>query len=484
MEDMVDRFRMMAASGAALLLAACALPPAKQAAPTLLAQRELGLGAALARPADAEWWRTFNDPQFEQLMSAALRDNPSLAQAAARLQQAEARWRNERRAALPGAALSAGETRSRIPDGFPEALAGGQSVWVGDLGVALDWDLDLWGRQADAIASAAALTQAAGFDAERARLMVATALSQAYLDLYRSAALADIATAAETQRRAILEITQKRVASGLDTRVELRSAEAAVPQAHQALLQAQGASEQAVHQLAALSGQGATAYAGIGRPQLDPDAVLPLPAELPLNLLARRPDVLAALARVRAADAQRAAARAAYYPAIGLRALAGFASFSIRDLIGASSFGYGFGGTFALPLFDGARLRAGYDGASAELAAGVATYNQTVLAAIRDVSDQLAALRMLAAQREQQQQVLTATEEAYRLAELRYRAGLSTYLGVLNAETQLLDARRQSVTLQVAQVQARIALLLQLGGSFVSPTDGSAPASAAATPNS
>jgi NodT family efflux transporter outer membrane factor (OMF) lipoprotein len=194
--------------------------------------------------------------------------------------------------------------------------------------------------------------------------------------------------------------------------------------------------------------------------------VLPLPASLPINLLARRPDIIAARARIGAADEQKRAARAAFYPSINLTALAGFASVSLSQLISAQSFGYGAGPALSLPLFDGGRLRAQYRGTEADVDAAVAHYDQTVLGAVHQVADQLTQIDALGAQMQQQAQWLAASQEAYRLDEERYRAGLASYLSVLNAETEVFDARRQSVELANERATARITLLVAVGGSF------------------
>jgi NodT family efflux transporter outer membrane factor (OMF) lipoprotein len=233
--------------------------------------------------------------------------------------------------------------------------------------------------------------------------------------------------------------------------VELREAEGALPQARLALMQAQSAQALALHQLAALGGHGADAYAGISRPQLNLAAALPLPTELPVNLLARRPDVIAARSRIEAADAQKRAAKAAFYPNLSLTALAGFASLSVTDLINAKSFGYGAGPGLSLPLFDGGRLRAQYRGTEAALDQAVANYDDTVVRAVQQAADQLSLIDSLSAQFAQQRESLNAAEEAYRLAEERYRAGLAGYLTVLNAETEVLNERRQQVDLSACQ---------------------------------
>jgi NodT family efflux transporter outer membrane factor (OMF) lipoprotein len=301
---------------------------------------------------------------------------------------------------------------------------------------------------------------------------------QAYLQLDRAYALEDIAADTQGQRENIAQITRRRVAAGLDTRVELREAEGDVPQAHLALLQAQAAQLLAKHELAALVGRGADYSATIRRPQLNVGNLLSLPQTLPINLLGRRPDVIAARQRIAAADAQRFAARAAFYPSVNLSALVGFASVSLSNIISAESFGYGASPAISLPIFDGGRLRAQYGGAQAELIAAIDSYDDVVLGAVRDAADQITQIDSLGEQQQQQTQWLQASEEAYRLDEERYRAGLASYLSVLNAETDVLTARRTAVELHNQRAAARVTLLIALGGSFEPPATVSAAAGA------
>jgi NodT family efflux transporter outer membrane factor (OMF) lipoprotein len=453
----------------AAVLCACATPPKGDTQRSPIADAGLGLTGAAAAPVPEGWWQDFDDAQLDRLIQQALSDNPGLAQAGARLRLAQAQAAAAHAGQLPDAKLTGGETRLKIPEGFPQAIAGGQTVWLGDLGAVLSWDLDLWGAHRDDVLQTRALAEAASLDIDNARLLLAGALVQSYIDLYRSYALADIAERTEAQRVNILDITRRRVAAGLDTRVELREAEGALPQARVALTQAQSAQALAIHQLAALGGRGADVYATISRPQLQLEAALPLPMELPVNLLARRPDVIAARARIEAADAGKRAAKAAFYPDITLTALAGFASFSLKDLIGAKSFGYGAGPGLSLPLFDGGRLRAQYRGTEAALDQAVADYDDTVVRAIHQAADELSLIDALGSELAQQRESLAAAEEAYRLAEERYSAGLAGYLTVLNAETEVLNERRQQVDLSTSLALARVSLLLAVGGSFQSP---------------
>jgi outer membrane protein TolC len=187
---------------------------------------------------------------------------------------------------------------------------------------------------------------------------------------------------------------------------------------------------------------------------------------LPINLLARRPDVLAARLRIEAADADRRATRAAFYPDVSLRALAGIASFGLNDLFEAGARGYGVGPAVSLPLFDAGKLRAQYQGREAAIDGAVAVYNDTVLRAVQQSADELTRIEALIRERSDQQATLIAAEDGYRIAEERYRAGLAGYLSVLSAETQVLSARRQKVQITSDLALARVNLLLELGGSF------------------
>jgi NodT family efflux transporter outer membrane factor (OMF) lipoprotein len=454
-----------------LSLGACVLPPRESAHPAQLTGDRLGLGSVVVAPVADGWWQSFQDPQLDRLIRQGLADSPTLRQAQARVAAALATAEGARARRLPDAKFDANAAYARAPENYviPPPLAG-HGFWVGQGGVSLSWDADFWGRQADAIQRAAALTRSAQFDEDNARLMLAGAITQAYVELNRQYALADIAARSEAQRQNIVDITRRRVSAGLDTRLELRQAEGQLPQARVTRAQAQAAADLAVHELAALSGTGADAYAAIVHPTLAIDAALPVPTELPINLLARRPDVLSARFAVQAADAQRIADKAAFYPDVSLRAVAGFGAFGMSNLIDWSARGYGGGPLISLPLFDGGKLRAAYRGSEAQLDAAIAGYNDTVLEAVRQTADQLTRLGALARERIDQQQTLDATEAAYALAMERYRAGLASYLSVLNAESQVLLARQTMVDIQSDQAIARVTLLLAVGGSFDEPS--------------
>jgi NodT family efflux transporter outer membrane factor (OMF) lipoprotein len=451
----------------ALTFAGCVLPPKESPHPKPLASDDLALTGAAVEPAADGWWDSFKDPQLDRLIRLGLKDSPTLAQAKARVGAALAQTQSEQAALLPSANLDASTLYERAPNNYliPPPLAG-NSFWQSQAGASLGWDLDFWGRQADAVHRARDLAESASFDEDNARLMLAGAIAQAYIELYRENALADIAHRSELQRQNIVDITRRRVSAGLDTQLEIREAEGQLPQARVARTQAQAAAQVAVHELATLTGQGAAAYSTIQRPVLQVQEALPVPKDLPINLLARRPDVLSARSLVQAADAQRLASKAAFYPDVSLRALAGIGAFGMSNLVNWNARGYGAGPLISLPLFDGGRLKAQYRGSEAELDSAIAGYNDTVLHAVEQTADQITRLDALAREQVDQQQTLDATEAAYKLAEERYRAGLASYLSVLNAETQVLTARQSMVDILTSQAVARVTLLLAVGGSF------------------
>jgi outer membrane protein TolC len=221
---------------ATLAFAGCVLPPKETAHPEKLAKETMGLTGAAVQPAADGWWDSFQDPQLDRLIRLGLSDNPTLTQARARVSLALAQTQSAQAALLPSANLDASALYQRAPQNYliPPPLAG-HSFWMAQAGASLGWDLDFWGRQSDAVHRAQDLAQSASFDEDNARLMLAGAMAQAYIELYRENALADIAQRSELQRQNIVDITRRRVAAGLDTQLEIREAEGELPQAAKAM---------------------------------------------------------------------------------------------------------------------------------------------------------------------------------------------------------------------------------------------------------
>ncbi|MFZ2470056.1 MAG: efflux transporter outer membrane subunit [Parvibaculum sedimenti] len=453
-----------------LLLGGCVLPPSVEPQEKPLSGEAIGLGGVNAPQASPAWWKAFGDPQLDDLVSRGLAHNPTLAQAMARMRGAQAQVAVAHSQMLPQVTLDGDEQRQRFSGTYvyPPPYAGNWN-WIGSLDANLSWNIDFWGKQAALVAQAGSEEEAARLDAEGARLAISGALVQAYVALDRAFALSDIAVETEKQRQHILDLTRQRVTSGLDSKAEVKQAEALLAASRVAREQAMSGRDLALHEVAALAGEGANAYAAIKRPALQLGGALPLPEVLPADLLSRRPDVLAARMRVEAALSGRKAAKASFYPDINLKAFAGWAAIGLDSMLQAPSQNYGVGPAIHLPIFDGDRLKSQYVGATAEVDAAIAGYNGAVVEAVRNVADRLTETGSLAKQLDEQRQSLDAAKEAYRLAERRYAAGLSTYLSVLSAETLLLDARQQQAFIAAAQATNKVQLLLAVGGDFTPP---------------
>jgi NodT family efflux transporter outer membrane factor (OMF) lipoprotein len=428
---------------------------------------QVGLdGPAYTAPAD-DWWHALGDPQLDRLVGEALAANPSLAVSLARVRSA---WQQ---AAIAGAGDGArvdfdlSAYRQKVSGNYiyPPPYAG-STFWDGRVGFNLVWNLDFWGRQEALFQQAQSAARAAEFDSVAATLALSGSISQTYVDLARATELARLAERAREQRESLLALTRERVRAGLDSDVELRTAESSRAQADVEVEQARVAREISVHALAALAGRGADAHATIDVPALELEQALPLPKTLPADLLAHRPDIAASKARVAAARSGREAAHAAFYPNVNLIGFAGFTAVGLDVLPKGDSQTFTLGPALHLPILDAGRLKAEYRKSGADLDYAVASYNETVLRAVREAADQIVRVQSLDRQLADQQRSLAAAEQAYSLAKQRYGAGLTNFLTVLNAETQVLAARRHRVNLLSDRTVASIALVVALGGSF------------------
>jgi NodT family efflux transporter outer membrane factor (OMF) lipoprotein len=456
------------------LLAACAnsagLKPSAQAAdPASLAAKDtLSLVPTKADswPAD-DWWRAYGDTQLDTLIEEALAGSPTLAVAHARIEQADAAVRATRAMRWPQLGVAANADRQRYSENglFPPPIAGA-TLTTGQLAANFSYQFDFWGKQRSALDAALSRARAAAIEGEAARLALAAAVAQTYVELDHQYALLDVAEASAKQREQIRELTGLRVKAGLETQVELRQSESSVFAArtnigianeHIALLR---------NALAALLGKGPDRGLTITRPHLGDGPAAKLPSDLPADLLGRRPDVVAQELRVEAAGGEIDAARASFYPNVDLTAFLGFQSIGLDQLLKNGSRTRGAGLALSLPIFDGGRLRANLAGRDADYDLAVQQYNATLVEALREVADQVNSWHAIDLQSADQAKAQAQAEEAYRLALMRYKGALSSYLTVLSVESQVLSQRRLAADLRARRLTTSIALNRALGGGF------------------
>jgi NodT family efflux transporter outer membrane factor (OMF) lipoprotein len=433
-------------------------------------QADLGLKGADAPHYPQAWWTAFKDPQIDRLAEQVIANNPTLQGAMARLRAAQAELSVNRAQDRPQVTLDGSEQRILFSKDYiiPPPF-GGTYRWYGALTADMSWDLDFWGKQADLIEKARDTANAAALDAAAAHLALSGAFAQAYVGLVLDYQNGEIADETVAERTEILKITQGRFDAGLENASAVDQVKSLLSIAKADQLRYAAARETDIHAIAALAGQGANAYDTITRPNPDLDVSLPLPQMLPADLLARRPDILAARARVEAAVQNREAAHADFYSDINLQALIGFQSIGLANMFTGNAFTMGVGPALHLPIFDAGKLRAQYAHATADLDSAVADYNGAVVNAIKQTADAMTEVHSLAAQRTQQQDAVASAQRAYNVARERYRSGLDTQLPMLTAESTLLQARQQLAAVVSAGAQQRITLLLTVGGGFEPP---------------
>jgi NodT family efflux transporter outer membrane factor (OMF) lipoprotein len=450
-----------------LLLSACVAAPTTEPKVKEIAPETLGLGAARAPVPEGAWWQSFADPQVDRLAGLVVANNPTLAGAMARIRSAASQLSVAGANDLPQLNLDGVEQRELLSKNYiiPPPY-GGTYRWVGQIEGNLTWSLDFWGKQAALIAQAKDSTDAAILDAAGARLALSGAFAQTYINLYLAYVNGDIAEETVAERQGILDLTQNRFNAGLENASALEQAKALLSLAKVERARVAAQREMDVHAIAALAGQGASLYPTIVRPTPNLDAALPLPETLPADLLARRPDILAARARVEAAAKGREAAHAEFYPNINLAAFVGFQAIGLSNLFTGDSFAMGVGPAIHLPIFDAGKIRAQYAGATAGLDVAVTDYNGAVINAIKQTEDAMTQVKSLASQRADQQAALDSAGRAFALAEERYRDGLSDQIPMLTAEATLLSARQQMAALVAQTATERVTLLLSVGGGF------------------
>jgi NodT family efflux transporter outer membrane factor (OMF) lipoprotein len=436
---------------------------------SLAAPRTMG-GVTLSSAAwpQTEWWKRYGDPQLDGLVAEVLADNPSLGAAQARIDQAVALSGAAEAARNLQANLTAKATQQRFSGHgvTPHPLAGSWD-WFNDATLAASYDLDFWGKNKSLIEASLDRIHASQVDRQAARLMLAYSTTQAYFRLAQAYDQLELAQDVVKQRRDTLGLVSQRVDAGLDSTVDLKQAQAALPPARQQVLAQREAIDLARSQLAALAGKGPDRGQTLHRPALALNQTLALPAAVPAELLGRRPDVVAQRWRVEASLKDIKAARAQFYPNINLNAYVGTQSLGLDHWVQGGSAIAGIGPALSLPIFDGGRLRANLGARNAEHDLTVEQYNQTLVEAMRDVVDQITAQQWVDQQKAEQLQAVETAQVAYDLAQQRYGRGLTPYLQVLLAQSQVFAQQKQLIDLEVRALQLDANLARALGGGVL-----------------
>jgi NodT family efflux transporter outer membrane factor (OMF) lipoprotein len=475
-ESLLRRAAALTALALCMSLAGCVADRHWRAPPPLVPQ-SLAAKNTLASvavqenawPAD-DWWKTFGDPQLDELIDEALAGAPTLIMAEARLHAAQAAVLQANGARKPSFDINEQTTRERF-SGHELAPPPYGGSYVTDSRLALDfsYDLDFWGRNRKALESAQANARAADADRSAARLALTVAIARAYIQLDLQYSLHDVAMSNLQQEESLLGLIRDRARAGLETTARVGQQEAVTALTRAGVTYTQASIDLAKTGLADLVGAGPDRGLDVKRPQLTIAGQLVLPSRLPADLLARRPDVTAERWRVEAASRGVAAAEAAFYPNINLVAYAGLQAIGLSSLFQGSSTILGVGPAMHLPVFNRDELRGALQNERAQFEQSVGQYNQTLLDAARDVATVVTNWSALEQEVTQERQAAEAAQNAYNVTVQRYRAGLDNYITVLSSQNQLLLTQALGAELTARRLSLSADLVRALGGGYVPP---------------
>ena len=476
---MARRSTYFLAVALATLLGACTLEPHYHRPPAPVPALQ---GGTAAEPvaADIGWREFFPDPQLQQLIALALTDNRDLRVAVLNVQSAQAQYRIQRADLFPTIDASAVEQVQHIPlrvltAGLPPAVlagagplpSGGVTEHSYNVGVGFtNFELDVFGRLRSLNHAALQQYFSSGETRRSVQLTLVAEVAAAYLAVCTDQTLLDITRDTLKSQEDSYALTQKMFNGGTTTQLAVSQAETTVDTARANLAQYNRQVAQDRDALALLLGapipDGIDFSRGLNRENM----VAELEEGIRSDVLVRRPDVLAAEHQLMAANAEIGAARAAFLPAISLTGNFGTESTQLSGLFKAGSRAWTFSPQISLPIFAGGANVAALQATKLARDTAVAQYEKAIQTAFREVADALVARGTLDEQLAAQQALVDASAVAYRLADMRYRGGVDSYLTALVAQVSLYSAQQQLQTVRLLRLQNLVTLYKALGGGL------------------
>ena len=450
--------------------AAPVTPTFKEAGPASFKEMD---GWKTAQPNDqairGAWWELFEDPQLNALEVQVDTANQTLQQAAANFAAARAAIRVSRANRAPtvtsGPSVGALRDSANQPYFNKTAANGGSGNFV--LPFDLNYEVDLWGRVRRTVTSAIETAQASAADMETARLSLHAELAVDYFNLRSADTQESLLAQTVKAYQDALQLTQDRYEGGASPESDVTQARTLLLSAQAAMTDVAAQRAQYEHAIAVLMGKPPAALTLPALPlSAHPPTLAAVPGVLPSQLLERRPDIAAEERRMAAANEQIGIAQAAFYPTLSLSAAAGFAGTSPLNWLTWPSRLWAVGPTLTQTLFDHGLRQGNSDIARAHYNAAVAAYRQTALTAFQEVEDNLAVLRELETEAQQQRQATESAEQSLALFQTRYEGGVDTYLQVITWQTAALQNERNDIDLMRRRLEADVLLIKALGGGW------------------
>jgi len=453
---------------ASALLAACTLAPEYQRPAAPVADSYENVEASAAIPAaEIGWKEFFPDPELQGLMSRALVNNRDLRIATLNVEAARAQYRIQRADLVPSIEAEGTATNQRTP---PDLSRTGASeltrAYSAGLGVP-SFELDLFGRVRSLRNTALEEFFALEENRTAAQLLLVSEVASAWLTLIADRELLQLARETRDSQKKSYDLTRLRFDQGVSSEIDLRRSESSWREAEVDIAQQTRRVAVDRNALALLVGEPLPPETGGGAHAIEAQTFArQLPAGLPAELLTRRPDVRAAEHALRAANANIGAARAAFFPSIQLTGFYGSASSDLSSLFESGQASWSFVPQIRLPIFSGGANLANLDLANVRKRIEIARYEQSIQVAFREVADALISRSTFEDQVRAQEALTHAAEESYRLADIRYRGGVDSYLGTLIAQRDMYDAQRALIVTRLAGAINTVQLYQALGGGW------------------
>ena len=455
------RLRLLLPLLLTLALSACAITEPASHPDVAVADDWLETRAEADAAIDRQWWQHFGAEELDRLIQHATQRNPDLIAATERVRQSELQLRATRAGQLPGVTLG-GDTAWRRND--PGSGASARESESTSAALSVQYEVDLWGRLAADTRSARASLAASRFDLDATRLSLQAAIAETWFQLLGQEERLRIARDNLAIAERLLDIVDARYRNGAASALDL-SRQRSTVLAQRATLQPLAVSVRQTHSALALLAGEAPQQFHADTLSLNALTVPEITPALPAAVLARRPDIAAAEARLRAVEANVEAARAALLPSIRLSGSGGLASAALLSLADPSN-SLALTASLAQTLFDGGRLRAQTDIARSRQRETLEAYRGTILTALKEVEDALANAARDRDQENAQREILVEAQRSLRLAELRYREGAGDLMSVLDAQRTLFQSQDQLAVQRLARLGAALDLYKVLGGGW------------------
>ncbi len=468
----MNALRTSLAAAAALLSACTAGPDYRKPVLDMPAAWALEAPWREGKPSDGApkgpWWKDFGDPQLDALVGHALERSASLAIANARLTQARSTLAAVSAAQYPQVGISARDVRTRITQNRPLSGYATPNFSVAQTDMAgvftAAYEVDLSGRVSRAVEGARASAEQSAADFENIRLLLTADLATAYFNLRALDVELDVLARSIDLQRKARGLAAARHDLGATSGLDVAQQQALLDSTLTQVDVLKKARSQFEHAIATLTGTPAPLFSIAPQVKLhEPPAV---PLGVPSDVLERRPDVAAAERAMAAANAQVGVASSAFYPSIQLGGFAGQQSRLLSRLFDAPSLVWSLGATLAMPLFDGGRIQANIDNASAGYEATVANYRRVVLTAMQEVEDGITGLASLERAHAQARAANASAAKVLDIATSRYEGGVATYLDVITAQQGLLASERLAAQLSGQRLLTAVSLVKALGGGW------------------